>query len=108
MKLPYDAVIAPEKIKEYLLTHRVEDDKSLYLEQAGYSLNSWYSLERDLREQILPKEAMFVESTLYGDIYEIRSELVGPNGTTLRIATIWMKEFRTGTVKFITLFPDKG
>lgn len=107
MKLPIDAVIAPEKIRKYLLTRRIEDDKSHFLEQAGYALAEWDRLDKDLREQILSKDAVLLESTVYGEVYEIRWGLIGPNGTSLNVVTIWMKERDTGMVKFITLFPDK-
>ena len=36
MKLPADAVIATEKITQYLLVKRPENDKSHYLASAGY------------------------------------------------------------------------
>jgi hypothetical protein len=37
MKLPGDAVIANDKLVRYLLKWRPENDKSLYLAQAGYT-----------------------------------------------------------------------
>lgn len=58
MRLPTDAIIAINKIKNYLLTQRAEDDKSRYLEQAGYSTENWKQLEIDLRQQILVKDAL--------------------------------------------------
>lgn len=39
--------------------------------------------------------------------FEIRGALVGPNGATLRVRSVWMKESKTGITKFITLYPDK-
>ena len=39
--------------------------------------------------------------------YEIRGPLVGPNGVTLQIRSIWMKENVSGVTKFITLIPEK-
>jgi hypothetical protein len=49
-----------------------------------------------------------IETTVYGELYEIRGSLTGPNRTTLKVKTIWMQELRTGITKFITLYPDKG
>jgi len=68
MKLPVDAIIAADKIKLYLLKHRQEDDKSRYLAQAGYGVENWQQLERDLREQILVKDAVFLEESAYGQL----------------------------------------
>jgi hypothetical protein len=108
VELPRDAVIAPEKLTRYLLVKRTVDDKSQFLQQAAYVLDNWEQLEQGLRLQVLPREATLIEQTVYGNIFEIRSSLTGPNGKTLFVNTIWMNELRSGAIKFITLYPDKG
>ena len=108
MKLPANARIAREKLTEYLLLKRPVGDKSEFLKQAGYVLDNWPQLEQDIRQQILPKDAIRLEKMSYGEFFEIRASLVGPNRTALRVRTVWMQEFETGIVKFITLYPDKG
>ena len=105
MKLPPNAQIAWRKITEYLLTFRAEDDKSLFLAQAGYIGSAAERLLRDLR-QLSQQDASFIEATEYGDKYEIRGMLLGPNGRDLKVVTIWMIE-HGGDSKFITLYPDK-
>ena len=108
MKLSQDAMIAPAKLNLYLLVWRSVDDKSKFLAQAGYGLGNWTQLETDLRNQILSLEAVpSSESNRLGKVYEIRGNLVGPNGLSLAIWTIWMVEFETGVTKFITLYPDR-
>jgi len=64
-------------------------------------------LEEDIRVQILSQEAAPIETNDYGEVFEIKGALVGPNGTTLRVKTVWMQESETGITKFITLYPDK-
>ena len=108
MKLPREASIAPEKLKNYLLTPRLINDKGRFLSLAGYDRDNWRNLEQDLRTHILTQEARLQETTLYGEVYEIRGTLVGPNGTALLVVTIWMEERATGQTKFITLFPGRG
>jgi len=108
VKLPSNTLIAPEKLTRYLLVQREFDDKSQFLRQAGYTLETWEQLERDLRVQVLPHDAVLIEQTVYGNILEIRSSLTGPNGQTLFVKTIWMEELRSDVTKFITLYPDKG
>lgn len=61
----------------------------------------------DLRIQILPLDATPTEQTRYGNKYQIRGSLTGPNGTTLQVVTIWMTEFLSQQTKFITLYPNK-
>ena len=107
MKLPSTAVIAADKIKEYLLSPRKRDDKSKWLAKAGYKLENWQRLEKDLRTQILSLNAVFTEKTKYGQMYEINGMLTGPNGKTLSVRSIWMNEHESKLIKFITIFPDK-
>ena len=108
MKLSSDTLIAPEKLTKYLLVQRTFDDKSQFLRQAGYTLDNWKQLEKDLRLQVLSADATLIEHTNYGDILDIRSALTGPNRKTLFVRTIWMNERKSGVTKFITLYPDKG
>ena len=107
LKLHNNSTIAREKITNYLLKWQPDNDKSRFLGRAGYSLNNWQRLLEDIRRQILPIEAELVRKTAYGDLFEIRGKLVGPNGISLSIVTIWMIENISQRTKFITLFPDK-
>jgi hypothetical protein len=107
MKLPSDTIIAPEKLSRYLLVRQARADKSLFLAQAGYGLANADTLLADLRLQILPLAAELAEINQFGDFYEIRGRLIGPNGTTLRVLTIWLADRLSGRTKFVTLLPDK-
>ncbi len=108
MKLRRNITITQEKLTKYLLVLRKRNDKSQWLAKAGYVLENWRKLENDLREQILSIDAMPTENTKYGQMYEIRGKLVGPNGISLAVCTIWMKESATEETKFITMYPNKG
>jgi hypothetical protein len=107
VKLPADALIAPEKLVNYLLVKQARGDKSAFLASAGYSAANSQQLSRDLRDQVLTQDAIPLQSTKFGHFYEIRALLTGPNGTKLRIRSIWMKEHLSGVTKLITLVPDK-
>jgi hypothetical protein len=106
VKLPEDSHIAPEKLTRYLLVPQTRGDKSAYLALAGYTLDNFTTLLTDLRAQILNQDAAALETTSYGQLYQIRAPLVGPSGRTLRVRTIWMTEYLSGATKFITLIPD--
>jgi hypothetical protein len=41
MKLPADSVISERKLREYLLSRRIEDDKAGFLFLAGYTEENW-------------------------------------------------------------------
>jgi hypothetical protein len=108
MKLTPDATIAIAKLTKYLLVWRSADDKSKFLAQAGYDQRNWQQLEADLRNQILPLDAVLSdEPNRFGDVYEIRGVLTGSNGISLAVRTIWMIEYETKQTKFVTLYPDK-
>ena len=107
MRLPADTTIAEDKLTRYLLLPQARGDKSAFLAKAGYKLENAEHLLRDLRTQILPLDAMALESNKFGKFYEIRDTLVGPNGVTLAVRTIWMTEHLSGVTRFVTLIPDK-
>lgn len=107
MKLPSTTFIAHEKIKNYLLSPKKRNDKSKWLAEAGYTLESSQLLINDLQNQILSLDAVPTDETEYGQMYEINGPLTGPNGKTLMVRSIWMRENETKMTKFITMFPDK-
>jgi len=67
MKLSPEAIIAKPKLTGYLLKLLQQDDKSLYLQQTGFTLENWQDLEKTLRERILPLDAAPTERDRYGD-----------------------------------------
>ncbi len=107
MKISENAIITREKITDYLLKWQPDNDKSKFLARAGYSSDNWQRLLEDIRTQILPTEAELMRKTAYGDLFRIRGKLLGPNGVSLRVITVWMAEYASRQTKFITLFPDK-
>jgi hypothetical protein len=108
MKIANDAEIPIGKIRDYLLTWRPKKDKSKFLSRGGYSLANWEQLLSDIRHQLLPLNAIFQESTSYGDIYRISGLLRGPNGNLLNVRTVWQKDKSTEKFRFITLIPERG
>ncbi len=107
MKLPADSLIPFEKLTRYLLVPLARADKSAFLARAGYTLETAERLEQDLRSQILPLDATPAGRNQFGQYYEIRGVLQGPNGLVLRVKTIWMREHLSEVTRFITLLPDK-
>ncbi len=96
MKLPSDSKISDNKIKEYLLKPKKRNDKSFWLGQAGYERDNWQVLKNDIMNQLLSKDATLVETTEFGQLFKLTGTIIGPNGKSLFVCTIWMKEFSTG------------
>ncbi len=107
MKLPAKSLIQPEKLTKYLLTLQKRNDKSKWLAKADYTPKNWQVLENDLRAQILSLDATPTSETKYGQMYEIRGTLTGPDDKVIYVRTIWMTESESDMTKFITMFPDK-
>ena len=107
MRLPADTRIAPEKLSSYLLRLREDHDKSGFLALAGYAEQDAARLEADIRTQLLPGESVAAGEDQYGWRYVIRGTLTGPNGRSLPVLSVWMREKATGVTKFITLYSDK-
>ncbi len=107
MKLPENVIISQDKLLRYLLLPREENDKSLFLAAAGYTLSNWEVLERDLHQLTKIREISDTENSPYGIKYEVRGILQGPNGSTLHVVTIWITLGATAETRFVTLFPDR-
>lgn len=101
MKLPPNSIIAEEKLTRYLLVFNEESDKSMFLQQGGYSLENWQDLETDLRK-LLKNEAVLQKVDTFGEYFLILGEL----SNNLRVKTIWLREAGTEVVRFITLIPS--
>ena len=107
MKLPAGSVISERKLREYLLSRRIEDDKAGFLFLAGYTEENWRRLEADLRREIEAAEAELIRVTDYGDMYKVRVRLTGPNGKSLDVITVWITLRVNAETRFVTLIPDK-
>jgi len=101
-----DAVIAPEKLRDYVLspTHPDGRAKAAHLGRLGYTQGDWRRLDSDLREQILSRDAEPAKPSPYGQKYEILGPLTGPTGTS-GIRTIWIVLVGETVPRFVTLVP---
>jgi len=61
MRLPAETVISEDKVVRYLLVPQLRGDKSSFLQKCGYELSNAAHLLRDLRNQILPLDAVPLE-----------------------------------------------
>ena len=100
-------MIAPEKLTRYLLVPQTRGDKSAFLQRAGYSPENADRLLHDLRMQLLPLEASPCRLQSSASSNEIRGTLTGPNGITLKLYSVLIKEHLSGQTKFITLIPER-
>ena len=105
LKIPPDAIIPLEKLTRYLLVPRVEDDKSRFLAQAGFTQENPEALRTAIRLLVETTEASEDSSNQFGDFYRIEGELEGREGYQLPVVLIWLRWYQDGTFHFITLKP---
>lgn len=100
------AVIAPEKLRDYLLStaHPIGRYKSLFFRTMGYDQNNWRQLEAHLRD-LLSRPAEPLEATEYGAKFAITAPLTGPNGRMAEIVTIWIILAGEEMPRFVTAYP---
>lgn len=103
-----DAIIAPEKIRDYLLNpeHAKNRGKWRLFEALGYTRSNWPVLEADIREQHLVLDAEEVEPNAYARRYRIEGELKGPIGRA-RIRTTWAIPHETGVPRLTSAYRVK-
>jgi hypothetical protein len=105
VKIPEDAIIPDAKITRYLLVQKARSDKSKFLAQAGFTQDNSDALKAAIQKQSRVAEAIEDGSNEYGDFYKVAGELVGINGVSLSVVTIWIQS--DGNVQFVTLKPRK-
>jgi hypothetical protein len=109
MRIPADEAIIPsEKLTQYLLVARVEDDKSRFLAQGGFTSENPGDLETAIRQLIRENDAVQDRVNEYGEYYRVVGDLTGVNERILRVVTIWIVKARSdGRFRFVTLKPAK-
>ena len=112
MKLPRPerAVIDPAKLRDYLLSssHPVGRFKAAFFTSLGYRREERQRLEEDLHRQVLEGEAIPRQETEYGQKYEIRSMIMGPNGRSAEVVSVWIVLADEDFPRLITAYPGGG
>jgi hypothetical protein len=111
MKLPdYErAVVAKEKITQYLLseTHLDGRSKAAFFKRFGFSTRTWEVLAKALREHAAQHEVADTLTTPYGIHYTIEGKLRTPSGRTSLLRTVWAIDEEGDAPRFITAYPLK-
>ncbi len=111
MKLPAaeQAVIAPAKIRDYLLStsHPIGRFKEPFFASLGYTVADWARLEQDLLALAVSGDAEPGRENPYGQKYEVRGILNGPSGTSARVVTVWIVRLESDVPEFVTAFPGE-
>jgi hypothetical protein len=106
VRIPEDLIIPDAKITQYLLVPKTRNDKSRFLAQAGFTQENPEALRLAIQSQAIDKEAIEEKSNEYGTFYQVAGELIGVNGVSLSVITVWLQRQINGTFQFVTLKPN--
>ena len=103
------AEVPVEKLLAYLLdtSHELGRHKARVFRSIGYDLNHLAMLRADLRALVLKNEATLDSTSAFGVKWRVPGVLVGPNGRSLRVRTIWIIPAGEFIPRFVTAFPTR-
>ena len=105
------AVIAPAKIRDYLLSasHPVGRFKAPFFASLGYTSANWQRLEEDLLSLAVSGDAELGKNSPYPycQKYEIRGTLRCASGRSAKVLTVWIILFGGDAPQFVTAFPGE-
>jgi hypothetical protein len=112
MKLPEAqwAVIAPTKIRDYLLStlHPVGRFKAPFFASLGYTVANWQRLEQDMLGLAVSGATRSPEEKVrMAKSTKFRGTLNGPSGRSARVLTVWIVRFESNVPQFVTAFPGE-
>lgn len=96
---PGHVVIPMEKLTRYLLVLQDQGDKSKYLAQAGFGEHNPEALLAAILALVHSRAAVWDGGNAYGDFYRVEGTILGLNGISLDVVTIWIHLRSDGTLK---------
>jgi hypothetical protein len=100
------AVIPRSKLEEYALdpTHKDGRHKArLFKSILGFEKADWQKLEKIILDELPYYEAVFSREDEWGKFYSVSLRIVGLNGNTASVQTIWLIATGTDYPSFVTL-----
>lgn len=101
------AIIDSEKLRDYLLSYEHPHGrfKARFFNALGFRADQWQELESALRTQHLTQGAEAVPVAAAGQKFRIRATLVGPEGESALVVSIWFIRPNETAPRFVTAFP---
>jgi hypothetical protein len=99
--------VEPAKGRDYLLSreHPIGRFKARVFGSVGYQSDNWQQLLRDLQVIAQSADAVLARAEAYGQVFEIRAILHGPNGT-LPVLTVWILRTGESFPRCVTAYPS--
>ncbi len=100
-----NALIATEKLLEYLLDEENSKGKSTFFNRYGYFKDNYEVLIQDLKSVALHGQITKQEETKFGVKFVIEMELITANNRTATISSVWMIDNESEFPRLITAYP---
>lgn len=104
MRIPRNAVVPKPKLRDYLLSRKEIDDKSIFLNSAGFSPDNWQDLELAILALAATTEAHEDGKSVYGTFWRNEGLLQGPL-KPVAVVMIWIQWASDDSFHFVTLKP---
>ena len=104
---PGAAAVPEEKLRDYLLSesHPVGRFKASFFRTLGFGLDDLERFQLALTA-LLENDVEGETVTPYGTKYEVRGTLIGPDGQTARVVSVWIILAGEDYPRFITAYPE--
>lgn len=102
-----EADIPRAKLVDYLLsqTHPSGRSKAAFFAKHGFSRDNWQELSHALRLHAMRGEVVHVESTHHGVRHVVDGALAAPDGTSLKVRSVWFIRTGESVPTFATAHP---
>jgi hypothetical protein len=101
------AVIPIEKLTKYALDPDGDRNKAVAFELAlGYNIDNVDKLISQIKENLSNYPAVMKGNKGFGEIYEVKMDIIGENGKKANVLTGWIDDIENGEVRLITVHVD--
>jgi hypothetical protein len=103
-----NAVVEPAKLRDYLLAleHPIGRFKARFFFGLGYTSEGWQVLRDDLLGLATSGHAEPGQHGPYGQKFTVKGTLVGPNGRSAAVVSVWLAPANGDAPRFITAYPE--
>ena len=110
MKMPHatDAVVAREKITDYLLNaaHPDNGGKAAFFQELGFTVAEWPRFAAALRKIAQNFSAGKTVESSHGNKYVLDGQLETLSGKTRTVRTVWIIDRGLDTPRLVTAYPN--
>jgi hypothetical protein len=104
------AVIEPNKITSYLLSHLhpYGSAKAAFFESFGFSSSRPHELADSLLTHARTHPATSPEQTKFGEVFEVNGPIISPDGLNPIVRVIWIVRTGEDFPRLVTAVPSKA